>query len=322
MGENKKTTTKTKAPTKDQPASSGKKLYVPSFDESLIYTYTWTPAKKPKGVVFIIHGMVEHIARYDYFAKKCNDAGLLVFGMDLRAHGKTVGEADKVGKYDGDLFGDCVKDVIFMANKLHEQYKLPLILLGHSYGSFVLQEVVQQYKDYDLAVFSGSANMKGQLSVVAGKIVAKITRAFKGKDAPGKMLYKLSFGAYGKGLEKGNWLTRDESIFDKYVADPFCGNVCSAQFYVSFFEHLSKLYKKANLQKIEKTKPMLIVSGACDPVGGKNHKLVDKLFDLYKGLNLNVNCKIFDDCRHEILNELNKDEIIQFILDFCNEKLK
>ena len=303
--------------------TKGKKLYIPGFDESLIYTYTWTPSVEPKGVIFIIHGMVEHIARYEYFAKTCNKAGFIVFGMDLRAHGQTVGDAYKVGKYDGDLFGDCVKDVIFMADKLHEQYKkLPIVLLGHSYGSFVLQEVVQKYDNYALAVFSGSANMKGQVSVAAGKIVAKITRAFKGKDAPAKMLYKLSFGTYGKGFANHNWLTRDEQIFEQYKQDLFCGNICSAQFYISFFEHLSKLYKAKNLANIDSKKPLLLVSGACDPVGGKNHKLVDKLYALYQKLGLNVTCKIFDDCRHEILNELNKDEIMQYIIDFCNQKLK
>ena len=299
-----------------------KKLFVPSFDESLIYTYTWADVKQPKGVIFIIHGMVEYIGRYDYFAKKCNKAGYIVFGIDLRAHGQTVGDSQKVGQYSGDLFLDCVKDVIFMADMLHKKYKLPLILLGHSYGSFLLQEVVQKYNNYSLAIFSGSANMKGQISVSAGKVVAGITKIFKGKLAPAKMLYKLSFGAYGKGFEKGNWLTRDYDIFNKYVDDQFCGNICCAQFYVSFFNHLSKLYKKSNLNNISKTAPMLIVSGQYDPVGGKNHKLVDKLYSLYQKYNLNVTCNIFADCRHEILNEINKDEVIKYILDFCDNNIK
>ena len=299
-----------------------KKLLVPSFDDALIYTYTWADVKQPKGVLFIIHGMVEYIARYDYFAKQCNKQGYIVFGMDLRAHGNTVGDSAKVGQYEGDLFLDCVKDVIFMADMLHKQYKLPLILLGHSYGSFVLQEVVQKYNNYNLAVFSGSANMKGQLSVAAGKVVAGITKAFKGKLAPAKMLYKLSFGVYGKGFKNGNWLTRDEVIFNKYIEDPFCGNICSAQFYISFFRHLSKLYKKANLKNINKKLPMLIVSGEYDPVAGKNHKLADKLFSLYQKYNLPVTYKIFEQCRHEILNEINKDEVIQYILNFCNQNIK
>ena len=292
------------------------------FDGTEIYTTIWEPLVAPRGVILIIHGMVEHIGRYDYFAKKCNESGYVVFGFDLRAHGHTAGTPEKVGKYDGDLFGDCVQDAIFFADRLRERFNLPVVLLGHSYGSFVLQEVVQKDHNYAVAIFSGSANMKGQSSVSLGKTVAKITRCFKGKQAPAKMIYKLSFGAYGKGFEQNNWLTRDTQIFNKYNEDPFCGNVCSAQFYVSFFEHLSKLYNKQNLSQISRISPILITSGECDPVGGKNHKLVDKLDLLYRSYGLPVTYQLWEGARHEILNETNKDEIINWILDYIGFFIK
>ena len=294
---------------------------IEGFDGTKLNAKFWE-AKDAKAVLLIVHGMVEHIKRYEYFAQRCNKANISVFAFDLRAHGKTAETPDRVGKYAGDLFGDTVKDVIKIADFLHKKCNLPLIIMGHSYGSFVLQEVVQNYQNYALAIFSGSANMKGDASVAMGKVVAKITRFFKGKDAPAKMIYKLSFGAYGKGFENKNWLTRDEEVFKKYMEDPYCGNVCSAQFYVSFFEHLSKLYKKENLKKISTINPILITSGKRDPVGGKNHKLVDKLDLLYRSLGLNVTYKLWDDCRHEILNELNKDEIIDYIINFILEKVK
>ena len=292
-----------------------------SFDGTKLNTKFWE-TKNAKGVVLLIHGMVEHINRYDYFAKCCNKKGLSVFAFDLRAHGQTAKAPEKVGKYDGDLFGDTVQDAIKIADYLHEKCKLPLIIMGHSYGSFVLQEVIQNYQNYAVAVFSGSANMKGDPSVAMGKVVAKLTKLFKGKDAPAKMIFKLSFGAYGKNFENKNWLTRDEEIFKKYMEDPYCGNVCSANFYVSFFNHLSKLYNKNNLKKISTKNPVLITSGKKDPVGGKNHKLVDKLDLFYRSLGMNVTYKLWDDCRHEILNELNKDEVIEFVIDFILGKIK
>ena len=292
-----------------------------SFDNQNIHTCFWE-AQNPKAILLLVHGMVEHISRYDYFANQCLKHNISVFGFDLRGHGKTVGTPENVGKYHGDLFADTVRDVVFFADLLHQKYSLPIIILGHSYGSFVLQEVVQNYQNYDLAIFSGSANMKGDASVFMGKIVARLTRFFKGKDAPAKMIYKLSFGAYGKNFENKNWLTRDASIWEKYNEDPFCGNICSANFYVSFFEHLSKLYKQKNLEKISKQHKILIVSGKEDPVGGKHHKLVDKLDLLYRSKGLLVTYKLFDKCRHEILNELNKDEIIEYILQFCDENIK
>lgn len=294
---------------------------IQGFDGAELNAKFWE-AKNAKCVVLLIHGMVEHINRYDYFAKCCNKKGISVFAFDLRGHGQTVKSPEKVGKYDGDLFGDTVQDVIKIADFLHEKCGLPLIIMGHSYGSFVLQEVIQNYQNYAVAVFSGSANMKGDPSVAMGSVVAKITKLFKGKDAPAKMIFKLSFGAYGKNFENKNWLTRDEEVFKKYMEDPYCGNVCSANFYVSFFKHLSKLYRKNNLKNISTKNPVLITSGKKDPVGGKNHKLVDKLDLLYRSLGMNVTYKLWDDCRHEILNELNKDEVIEFIINFILEKIK
>ncbi len=297
-------------------------VYEPSFDGAKIYTTTWQPHTRPRAMLMIVHGMVEYIGRYDYFAKKCNAQGYVVFGFDLRAHGQTVRNYQDVGKYDGDLFADCVQDVIFFADKLHKLYNLPLVILGHSYGSFVLQEVVQRYHNYACAVFSGSADMQGQASVKLGKIVAKLTRFFKGKQAPAKMIYKLSFGAYGKGFERQNWLTRDNDAFCKYNSDPYCGGVCSAQFYVSFFEHLAKMYNKQSLKSISRTAPLLITSGECDPVGGKKHKLVDKLDLLYRKLGLCVTYQLWQGARHEILNETNKDEIIDWILNYLEQVIK
>ena len=117
-------------------------------------------------------------------------------------------------------------------------------------------------------------------------------------------------------------LTKDNDAWDKYKADPYCGNICSANFYRSFFGHLGKLYKVKNIQNIDKNVPILITSGAVDPVGGEQHKLVDKLEDMYRLNGIKrVSCKIWEDCRHEILNETNKIEITEFILEWIQDNL-
>lgn len=299
-----------------------KNQFKPGYRDELIYTRTWGAVKQPKAVMLLLHGMVEHSLRYDAFAKKCNQAGIIVFCMDLRAHGHTAGDPAKVGQYDGDLFGDCVKDAIKFADELIEAYHLPLIICGHSYGSFLTQEFIQNYHQHAMAILIGSACMQGVADVALGKMVANCTKAFCGKDAKAKMIYKLTFGAYGKSFDRGNWLTRDEAIFDAYNQDPFCGNICSAQFYSSFFAHLSKLYDINKLNMIDKDKPILITSGELDPVGGKQHKLVDKLDLLYRSLGIrSVTYKLWKQCRHEVLNEINKDEIQQYIIDFIISNL-
>ena len=295
--------------------------FLKSFDGAEIFYRLWDKVEKPKGVFMIIHGMVEHTGRYEDFAKFLNKNGYIVFAWDLRAHGKTAGEPNKVGKYAGDLFADCVEDAIFFADMLLKKYKLPLIVFGHSYGSFVLQSFIQQYNEHSMAIFSGSANMKKSGSVGMGLIVAKMSRFFMGKDAPAHMIYKMSFQEYGKDFPKGNWLTRDDEIWTKYNNDPFCGNVCSTNFYCSMFENLKRLYIPENLQNIDKNIPLLIVSGALDPVG-KQGLLPTQLKKLYDGQGVKeVQLNLFKDCRHEILNETNKAEIWKYIVDFCNSHI-
>jgi len=294
-----------------------KNIFTQGYNEDLIYTRTWDRVKNPKAVMLILHGMVEHSLRYDYFAKKCNEAGIIVFCFDLRAHGHTVGDPQRVGKYEGDLFGDCVKDAQKFADELIEKYKLPLIIFGHSYGSFLTQELIQNYHKHSLVILSGSACMQGSADVAFGKLIAGITKTFCGKDAPSKFLYKMSFKAYGKPFPNGNWLSSDDAVYDAYNEDPFCGTVCSAQFYSSFFGHLGKLYSVTGLNNIDKDKPILITNGEFDPVAGKNHILADKLDLVYRRTGiLSVTQKIWQGCRHEVLNEKNKDEIQKYIIDF------
>ncbi len=299
-----------------------KEQFLTGFDGNKIFCRIWSEVKSPKAVVQIIHGMVEHSERYDEFAKFLNSKGFIVFGWDLRAHGRTAGSPEQVGKYQGDLFEDCVNDAIFFAEMLIKENNMPLIFLGHSYGSFVLQEVIQQYHGHSLAVFTGSANMRGDSSVGLGLMVARLTKLFKGKDAPAKTIYNLSFVKYGKKFPNGNWLSNDDEIWTKYVADQYCGAVCSANFYLSMFKHLKKLGKAKNLAQVDLDKPILISSGSDDPVGGAGLKLARSLHRQYLELGVSkVEFKVWEKGRHEILNEKNKKEVWAFIVDFCNKNL-
>lgn len=295
--------------------------YIKSFDGNEIFVREWNNAQNPKAVVMIIHGMVEHSARYEEFANYLNQNNFLVFGYDQRSHGQTVKNAQDVGKYNGNLFEDCVCDAMFFADQLKEKYNLPLIVVGHSYGSFVLQRFVERYNKHSMAIFVGSACMKGQASVNFGLFVAGVTKFFCGKNAKAKMIYKASFSGYEKKFENGNWLTRDKEIFNKYKADPFCQQICSANFYHSFFKNMKKIYKKSELNKVNLSIPILIISGSSDPVGGFG-KLTTKLKKLYDGLGVkNCGLKLYEGGRHEILNETNRKEVFDYILNFINSNL-
>ncbi len=303
-----------------------KEFKLKSFDGTEIFCYAWDEVKKPIAVVQIAHGMGEHCARYDHFASFLNSNGYIVVADDHRAHGKTCGY-DNRGIADGDCFNDTISDMINLTKYAKDKYKLPVLLLGHSYGSFLSQGYIQKNAaNIAGVVLSGSAYMNIPLTKV-GKIIAIVQAYLFGNDKPAKLIAKMSFEAYDKPFaaekQKFAWLSRDADVSKKYIADPFCGAhfAMSLGFQVSFFKGLGKLYTPKGLAAIPKELPILIVSGDKDPVGGDG-KLVTRLYEEYKALGLSkAEFKLYADARHEILNETNKDEVYGDVLSFINKTL-
>ena len=289
-----------------------KYLKFTSFDGTVLQAYLWDEVKQPKGVVQISHGMAEHARRYDDFAKFLNDNGYIVFADDHRAHGNSEKKAD-IGYHEGDIYGDTVKDEVFITKYLSEKYNLPVIYLGHSYGSFLGQSYIQQDNKSVGAVFSGSARQPG-IIVAAGGFLANVITKASGEKKKGKLMDKVSFGSFNKPFKKEGhqfaWLSRDVEQVKKYCYDEQCGYVMANNFYRSFMQGLKDIYKPDNLAKIDKSKPIAIFSGEKDPVGGKKACNVKKLEAMYKGLGVaDVAMKIYPEARHEILNETNNKEV-------------
>ena len=298
-----------------------KQDFYESFDKEKIFIYVWDNVKNPKGIVQIFHGMAEHAGRYEDFAKFLNKNGYIVVADDHRAHGKTAGSPDKVGLYSlsSNLFYDTFIDELRISKALVKEYNLPLYVFGHSYGSFLCQAYIEKSSYYSKAIICGSALMKDRFDVKMGKLVSLLTMKCKGKDAPAKLVAKLSFGKYDKQVKKGSWLNTDENEVKKYYQDPYCGKIMSAKFYVDFFRTFDWVYKKSYMSKIDKSKPLLIISGKNDPVGSMG-KSVKKLFKFYLSYDLNVKMKQYENARHEILNEPIKETVYQDILNFIEGK--
>lgn len=286
----------------------------------------WDDVPKPRAVVQILHGMAEHIGRYDAFARFLNTKGFVVLGDDHRGHGKTAGE-NNLGKVpDGDCFFDTVQDEILITKYAAETYKLPVIIFGHSYGSFLAQAYIQRNSSVIIgAVLCGSACQNG-IDVKAGKLLASVQSAVYGKDAEAGLIRKMSFGAYDAQFITENkefaWGNRDDKEREKYLADPMCNFTLSLGFYKSFFAALRKIHRSKNLSNIRKDLPVFIISGDRDPVGG-NGKLVSKLYEKYIDAGLScVSMKLYPGARHEILNELNKEEVYGDVVDFADTCLQ
>lgn len=205
-------------------------MILKSWDSKKIIIHEWLNVKKPKGIVQIIHGMVEHGARYDRFAKFLNSKGYLVVADDHRGHGNT--DKTTLGYCDGDMFADTVKDEGFITDYYKQKYpNLKYFVFGFSYGSFLTQSYIGKYGDKIDGVVIGGSNYKKDFQVYLGSFVC----LFNNKKKPAKLIEKLSFGAYAKNFDEGEWLSVDKDNNTRYHADPYCKFICSYRFYADFF---------------------------------------------------------------------------------------
>lgn len=295
-----------------------------------IYYRVWRPKQDVPlvGAVHILHGMAEYSGRYEAFAGFLTDAGYTVYAQDHRGHGLTAERnhmpygffAEKEGWWrimrDSDQLDEIILD--------EQPDELPFFLLGHSMGSFLARSVIVAHAD----LFSGVIAMgTGCSQGLAGKFGLLLTsRHIKklGPKAPDEQMARLSFASYLKHIPKprtqSDWLSRDSRAVDRYEADPACGFVCTTSFYHDLIVGLTFANDPANAKKLPPDLPMLLISGSEDPVGGWS-KGVRKVYDLYKDAGIgDLTLHLVDGARHELLNETDKEETYQYLLDWMDER--
>lgn len=300
-----------------------------SFDGTVIQCYLWNDVKNPKGVVQISHGMAEHARRYDNFANFLNKNGFIVYADDHRAHGQTSTKQSTKGVkgyHKGDIYFDTVQDEVAITAYLKEKYGLPVVLVGHSYGSFIAQRYLELDNLSSGVILSGSARMDAAI-LAGGAALSKLQYKIHGGEKTATLLDKLSFGSYNKPFKADKtdfaWLSRDKETVRKYIFDEQCGYVMSIAFFNFFLNGLKQVYKPENLAKVKLDRPIGIFSGDQDPVGGKKGKCVTALYEQFKNLGVkDVTVKLYPDARHEILNEINNAEVYQDFLARLNEMIK
>lgn len=282
-----------------------------------VYYLKWEVSSAKANVV-ISHGMVEHPARYDNLANYLNDNGINVYGIYHIGHGENAKVLNHMGKGE---FDRCISNL----NELVELVKvnnLPTILLGHSMGSFMSQLYITRYNNLNGLILSGST--KSNFISKAGAVVASLITFFaKDKTKPSKFMDNMAFGSYNKAFKNPrtnfDWLSQDKAQVDKYIADPYCGGVCSSSFYKNLTSGMAKMGKKKYLKNINLDLPIYIHGGACDPVSNMGKGLYD-LEKQYKDLGVkDVRLDVYPHDRHEIYNELNRKEVYKNTLDFINE---
>lgn len=296
-----------------------------SDDGTNIFAYKWMPKNSNvKGIVQISHGMAETAERYKRFAKVLTDNGYIVYIHDHRGHGKTAGEVENIGYLaDNDGFNWLVKDLYTLTKIIKEENPhLPIFLFGHSMGSFAAQKYIMFHgNEINGLVLSGSNGKQGFLLTI-GNYLAKRKAKKYGPRFKSKKINDLTFGSYNKSFEptrtEFDWLSRDEKEVDKYIEDPYCGTIFTVGFYYDFTLGLKEIENKENINLVPKDLPIYIFSGDMDPVG-KFGKGVMNLYNRYKKHGVkDLSLKLYKGGRHEMLNEINRDEVMDDVVKWLD----
>ncbi|GGF85491.1 alpha/beta hydrolase [Paenibacillus aceti] len=286
-----------------------------------VFVYHWCPDDTTlplRGVVQIAHGMAETAKRYARFAEALTGAGFLVYAGDHRGHGLTAADESELGWPGKDGLNGMVRDLTKLGDLIREKHPmLPLFLLGHSMGSFLTQKMMYAAPElYTGFILSGTNGPRPFLSFGDG--LARLQMKLQGPSHPSVFLNALSFGSFNRQFRPVrtafDWLSRDEAEVDKFIADPYCGFLCSAEFFQGLFGILREIHRPDHLCRIPKDKPVYIFCGEQDPVGLSGAG-VKKLAQLYEQLEIkDLEVKLYPGGRHEMLNEINRDEVTRDVI--------
>ncbi len=295
-----------------------------TVDGANVYVRGWV-VDRPKAIVQVLHGMAEHGARYERLARALASAGYGTYAHDHRGHGQSIADGVPPGHIaDSDSWNRIVEDAHGINREIAKRHPgVPIIILGHSMGSFVLQQLLFERPSDMIAAALSASNGKPPPIASVGKVVARMERLRVGKRSPSPILQRLTFGEYNKAFAptrtEFDWLSRDPAEVDAYVADPLCGFAVSTQVWIDMLDALDRIAKPSNVAKIPKDKPLYLFAGDQDPVGdfGKGMK---RLHDAYKRAAIfDVRLKLYPEGRHEMLNETNRDEVTADLIGWCDE---
>ena len=283
----------------------------------------YIPDGTPKGIFQVVHGMAEHVGRYDGFMEKICEDGWLVCGCDHLGHGGTAKNESELGFIaEKDGWKLLVQDVEVFKRAVAKEYGVyPYVLMGHSMGSFIVRLAAVMNEPPDKLVVMGTGGPNPAAG--AGIALARVLSAFKGKKSYSAFLENMAFRKYNSRFRDDpdpdpfSWLSVDKGNRTRYMEDKYTG----FHFTVSALQDLVTLNKKSGEKRcfaaMDKNLPVLLVSGAEDPVGSYGAG-VKQVCDAMRAEGVPAEMKLFDGARHEILNDFCKDEVVRDILEFIN----
>jgi len=307
-----------------------------SGDGTKLYLRRWLSdssfAARPLAVLHIVHGMAEHGARYGRLAEKLCGAGIEIWAADQRGHGKTAdlsvnspGKGGLLGHCaDKDTFGRVSADIDGINQEIRKTYPdIPLFLLGHSWGSFIVQNYIESgdrgFQPIDGCILSGTRG-PGGFRIKTGKLFMTLLAFVYGQRRKSSLARAAADGPYDRSFRpvrtSFDWISRDEAEVDAYVNDPLSGCLCSAGFYRDLAIGLSQIHQPDAMARIRTDMPIYIFCGSADPVGEMGASPT-ALVNAYRSLGVkDLEFVLYPGARHETLNETNRDEVMNNLLSW------
>ena len=299
--------------------------YLSSDQKTQIHACVWKPQGEVKGVVQIVHGMAEYVARYDEFATFLASNGFLVCGEDHLGHGQSVCSNNVLGFFAKGKSSHLVLDDIraLHLNIKGEYAGVPYFMLGHSMGSFFARVYASLYGEELAGLVVVGTGVQPAIATGAGKFLCKLIATFRGWHYQSKMIDGIAFGSYNAQIKdaktKFDWLSVDEENVQKYIADDLCGYPFRCGGFYGLFEIIARACKGKTYANTPKNLPVFITSGADDPVGSYG-KGVEKVYQKYVKAGLtDVSATLYRGARHEILNDVCAEQVYDDLLTFFNE---
>ena len=292
-----------------------------------IHVLLWIPEGEVRGVLQIAHGMCEFAERYDGFAAFLAEHGYVVCANDHLGHGKSVTDEQQLGFFrekdgDGALIADMRRLHVIMKKRYPE---LPYYMLGHSMGSFLVRQYMEMYGQELAGVIILGTGSYPRAVVRFGKGLCRCRALTKNWHYRSHLIENMAKGSYNKAFDPArtpyDWLTRDESIVDSFASNPLNTFAFTVNGYYSMFSAIEKAQNRKLLAGIPKSLPILLASGTMDPVGSFTKGVKTAYEDLKKAGLSDVQLRFFEDDRHEILNELDHEDVYQYLLDWLNAHL-
>jgi len=300
---------------------------LPAHDGLGLSIYHWPAAERPRAAVQIVHGLAEHAGRYARLAHALNPAGYEVYAGDLRGHGRTATSAEELGFFAArDGWRKCVDDLWLLNRHIAAAHPgVPLVLLGHSMGATLAEQLMGEHGDALAAVVLSGSGGKPTPLAAAGRLITRAERLHRGARGKSRLVQSLTFDAFNRQFAPArtafDWLSRDPAEVDRYVADALCGFSPTVQLWIDLLDASAAISSPAHKRRVPKNLPVYAIAGSRDPVSGNTRHLGPWIEEYRAAGVTRLEHRFYPEARHELFNETNRDEVTAHLLDWLERAL-